>query len=511
MKRFIAVLLMLGVVAAGVAYNLRGRAAGAKQDSASSSITDTNSVPVTVSAVRERALRRTVTLTGTLRADRQASISAQSQARIIEVLVKAGDSVRVGQPLVRLDSRAYTAQIRGANAGIQTAQAQLGKAEEGKRARSLEMDSQIAQSKGALATARARLTQAELGLKLTQSTTASDSARAAAAVRQAEAGLRQADAGLAQANDALNRQRFLYSKGGAARIELEAAESQTEIAKALHDSAVAALEQARAAERPATETQPLRGKVSEADIVAARAGVNQAEDALRAAHTAKASALKLADRDIDAARAQVNQARAGRSQAESQIGNGTLTSPVEGVVSNVISHAGEIAQPGQPLLTVLARSSVFLDAAAPARYASMIRAGQDATVTFDSAPGEEIEAQVSRVLPEASLDGRSMTVQIRLAGGGVKLTPGAMARAELDLANNDSAASVPVDALRNEGGSTFVYVVTEGKAQRRNVKLGATEGAYAQVISGANRGEVVVVSGPVGLQTGTPVNVVGRE
>jgi hypothetical protein len=70
--------------------------------------------------------------------------------------------------------------------------------------------------------------------------------------------------------------------------------------------------------------------------------------------------------------------------------------------------------------------------------------------------------------------------------------------------------SVPVDALRNEGSADFVYVVQDGRAIRRNVDLGASDGAFIQVYSGVQAGDAVIVSGPASLQSGTRVQIVGR-
>lgn len=508
MRRLLAIVTLLAILVAGVVYNLRARNAPALGAAAPAGAGNPDDpLTVTVATARRRLLRQELTLIGVLRADRQAAISARVPGRILAVLVREGDRVRAGQPLVRMDIGDAQAQVAGAAAGVAAAEAQYRKAIDGKRARRIEMDASIAEAEAGLRTALARQRQAELALQLTDRSAVSDKERAEAAVRQAEAGLRQAETGLNQANETLKRLKLLYSRGGIARADLEGAQAQADIAQAQYDSAVAGLEQARAAARPAAETVSLRAQVSEADAAAARAGVRQAEAGLRSARRAKAEALRIADRDIEAARAQVAQARAGTRQAVAQVGNGTLTSPFEGVVTNLAARAGEFAQPGMTLMQVVGTESVYLEASAPVRYAASLRPGLPARVTSD-ALNRPVQGVVAEVVPVAGADNRSLPVRIRLQVVGLRLTPGATAEAVVALAGRQQAVAVPADALRSEHGTAFVYVIADGRAQRRAVTVGATQGEHAQIRSGLAEGEKVIVTGPAALADGAPVRVV---
>jgi multidrug resistance efflux pump len=441
MNRIIAGLALAGILGWAVYYNLRERAAltiGANPSPDNRALTPSAyapakppNAPVTGRAADSDPIPRTLSVVGTVRADKQAAISARVSGRVVSVLVRAGQEVKSGQPLVRLDVGDIGAQVAGADAGVDAAQAQYAKALNGKRARMVELESQISQAESGLRTALAKQRQAELAVRLGDSTSASDNERAVAAVRQAEAGLRIADSGVAQAGDTLKRTQFLYSHGGVARVDLEGAQAQADIAKAQRDSAFAALEQARAAAKPAAETAPLRRQVSEADLELARSGVDQAREGVRNAHRAKAEALKIADSDIQAAHAQVNQARAGKRQAASQSGAAVLTTPFSGVVTDLAIHAGESAQPGQPLMSVVSTDSTYLEAAAPARYARQIRPGSQAVVRLDTAPDRALQGSILEVLP-VSTDGRSVVVRIRFFGGERPL-PGIGAKAEIDI------------------------------------------------------------------------------
>ncbi len=436
LNRIIAALALVGILAWAVYYNARERNAPINPRRVPVSTADASQGAPFVTPPAEREVQpQSIAVTGVLRADRKAAISAKMPSRVSAILVRDGESVRAGQPLVRLDLGDTTAQADSAKAGVEAAMAQYRKALDGKRARAVEMDSQISQAEGGLRTALAKQRQAELSIRLSDSSATSDAERAQAAVRQAESGVRQAETVDKQAESTLKRMQFLYSHGGIARVDMEGAEAQAGIARAQRDSAIAALDQARAAAKPAVESAPLRRQVSEADIEAARAGVRQGQDGVKNAFRAKTETLRVTDRDIEAAKAQLDQAKAGRRQAASQIGNGTLTAPFAGIVSDVAIHAGETAQPAQPLMSVVSLDSIYLEAAVPARYAMSIRPGLAAGVRLDTALNRALHGVVSEILPVAD-DGRSIPLKIRLTNGGSALRPGINARADIALNQN---------------------------------------------------------------------------
>jgi multidrug resistance efflux pump len=420
-NRILAAIALAGILGWAVYYNLRERNASA--DNTRHPVTKENHATVNPADSPETVpggqFEQNLSVSGTVKSDQLAAVSARMPARVVNVLVKNGDVVRSGQSLVQLDLSDTRYQVAGAQAGIDAAKAQLGKAIDGKRAHTVEMDSQISQAEGGLKTALAKQRQAELGNQLTESSTKSDTERANAAVRQAEAGVRQAETGNNQAADTLKRMQFLFSKGGIARVDLEGAQAQAEIARAQRDSAIAALDQAKAAAKPASDSAPLRRQVGEADLEAARAGVRQAQDGVKNAYRAKAETLRIADRDIEAANAQVEQARAGKGQASSQTGSSVLTAPLSGIVTDVAIRAGEMAQPGQPLLTVVSRDKIYFEAAAPARVSSRLRVGAGVRIWLDDRPERVLRGVVSEILP-VSPDGRSVPLKIEFTD---KLNP----------------------------------------------------------------------------------------
>ena len=57
------------------------------------------------------------------------------------------------------------------------------------------------------------------------------------------------------------------------------------------------------------------------------------------------------------------------------------------------------------------------------------------------------------------------------------------------------AVRIPLGAIVRRSGRTYAFVVVDGKAQRRELQLGITDGDYREVVQGLSPGEQLVVSG----------------
>jgi len=149
--------------------------------------------PVEVVQARRGSLPLSERISGTVRADNQVVLYPEFTGRIAEVFVDNGDTVRAGQPLVRINDEQVREQVRQAEAGHRISQARLRQAE----ARFAEMDAQARRSQS--------LNQQNLVSDLEFETLAAQRDSAAADVELAEAQLEQAAATLAERRDLLSK------------------------------------------------------------------------------------------------------------------------------------------------------------------------------------------------------------------------------------------------------------------------------------------------------------------
>jgi RND family efflux transporter MFP subunit len=520
--------------------------------------------PVVTAPVRVGTITRTVPIAGTIRAQTETQLAARMAARVLDVPVREGDRVSRGELLVRLDDRDARAALDAAAAGVRAAEASLAKARAGVVVRGAEVRTNVATAEAGVVAARAKLAQAQGAARAAADEAAAEMRRAQAGLESAQANLaaarrggrpaqvRQAAAAVTQAQTAAqaarrgrNDAQFLYDRGGLTRDQLDEARVADENAQAQVEAAQAALELARegaspeerqAAEAAVRQAQAgveaasagtRRALLAREDATAAEAGVRQAQAGLQSARAGRAGSSVARD-DVRAAEAARDQARVQWQQARDQAAATRVVSPVDGVVTLRAVDPGQIAQPGQPLVTV-ASGPLSLEALVSSTAVTSLRPGQPVEVTSESDPGRRFAAVLRGVPSVPGPDGRTYTVRAALEGvraptGSARkgsstrsrpryafLHPGVRARGVVQVARAVDAVLVPPAALHRTGEQTVVWVARNGRAQPLPVTLGIQTDDAVQILAGVAPGAAVIVSGAEGLHPGDAVDAGQRQ
>jgi len=258
-----------------------------------------------------------VSVTGTIEAT-QVDVSVKITGRILERLVKEGDTVSRGQLLVRLDDSELGADVKRQEAALRSAQATLRDLQKGPRQQEIE------------------------------------DARAAVASAEATRSMTEREF---QRNDQLFRQNLIAAQDV--------------------DRARQAYEVARAQERSARERLALILEGSRPD-------------------------------QIDAARWQVTQAESALAQAQSRLREAQVISPIDGVVLRKNLEAGETANPGVPILTLVNPKDVWLRAYVPETEVGRLKIGDTATLRVDAFPNRVFSGRLIEIGSEAEYTPRNV-------------------------------------------------------------------------------------------------------
>jgi len=249
--------------------------------------------------------------------------------------------------------------------------------------------------------------------------------------------------------------------------------------------------------------------------------------------------------ELDSARAQVDSldARlnsqgevvsvAGRSLAVARqaLDDTVIRAPFDGVVVAKNAQPGEMISPVSSggftrtgIGTIVDMSSLEIEVDVNEAYINRVVAGQRVESTLDSYSDWKIPSSVIAIIPTA--DRSTATVKVRIgfdeldsrilpemgvkvAFQGVEQQDGA-STASGNRATAARAVVVPSRAIRSDGNTDLVFVVADGRAERRAVKLGDTDGNETFVLSGLSGGERVVLAGPEELRDGDQVEEIGQ-
>ncbi|MDY6913231.1 MAG: efflux RND transporter periplasmic adaptor subunit [Planctomycetota bacterium] len=273
----------------------------------------------------------------------------------------------------------------------------------------------------------------------------------------------------------------------------------------------AALQQARAALKVAEASQQ-RAKVLLDDARRDKQRMMKLFDKGVATENERDKALTAYDRcivELELAKAQVAQAQAAVQQAEVLLAEMTIEAPISGIVIEKYVDEGNMVGPATPLLRIAQTETVKIVGGVSERHLDTLVAGRsEATATVDACPGEEFRGVVHIVGEDVDPATRTADVEIRIPNPQRRLKPGMFARVRLTLRRDVDVPVVPDSALLRQSGRDYVFVIIGSEASRREVKLGLSQGAFHEVVSGLKAGDAVVTRGQRQLQDRQTVNVV---
>ncbi|HWW75033.1 MAG TPA: efflux RND transporter periplasmic adaptor subunit [Pyrinomonadaceae bacterium] len=343
-----------------------------------------------------------------------AVVASKTSGRIREITVREGDEVKAGQVIAVLDDEQLKAKEEQATSAVRQAEAR------------------VRWSQQQISVLEAELEQSRLG---------TDQARldAEGKVRQAEAQVAQSEAQLAQAESE-------YRKAKADEERYTALAASGDIPEQKGSHARSQAEALGAAVRAARK----QVDVSRAALTSAKATL--ANPAIRSTEGARVrQQIAQAQSDISAAQAEMSRAQAQLSEAQANRKDLQIVAPIDGTVATRSAEPGEVVSPGTPVLTLVNLSTVYLRGFVPEGEIGRVKTGQRAEVFLDSAPGQAIEAVVSRIDPEASFTPENtyfrddrvkqvVGVKLVLRGATGYAKPGMPADGKVFVGSNEAAA-----------------------------------------------------------------------
>lgn len=177
----------------------------------------------------------------------------------------------------------------------------------------------------------------------------------------------------------------------------------------------------------------------------------------------------------------------------------TIVSPMGGFVKNVLVKEGQFVQTGTPLAVVSRNKKLILQASVSQKYfgklptlssANFRPVGSEQVFDTNMLNGNIISYGKSTLANSAFLP---VNIEIDNIGD---LVPGSVAEVYLKSFPILNALVVPESSLMEEQGNIYVYVQTGGESfEKREIKIGASDGENVQVLSGIEEGERVVTKG----------------
>lgn len=225
--------------------------------------------------------------------------------------------------------------------------------------------------------------------------------------------------------------------------------------------------------------------------------------------------VEAAKSNLEATKSNLIASQAKLTRDEALYSYARITAPFSGVVTQRNANLGTLMQAGtnsstqaMPLVRLSQESLYRLVIPVPETYVSYIKVGDNVNVLV-AALHNSFPGKVARLSFEVHDTTRTMHTEVDVPNPTGELIPGLYAEATLTLNGKPNALTVPVQAVDRQGERTTVFVVdASNRVQQRAVTLGI-EGESeneAEVLSGLNPGDEVVVSDRAGLKPGDEVH-----
>ena len=207
---------------------------------------------------------------------------------------------------------------------------------------------------------------------------------------------------------------------------------------------------------------------------------------------------------------QVAQATLGKDQA--MFGYARMTAPFDGVVTKIYAYTGALLPAGTSsnksdsgLCRIAQNNPLRLVIPVPESAVPEIHLGNSVQVQVPVL-GKAFQGTVARVSDQVDVSTRTMHTEIDVLNPKLEIIPGMYASASIVLNQKKDALVVPVQALsRQENGVTVFLVGKDNKIEERQVKLGIETPDKAEVVSGLNQDDLVVIGNRSQLRAGMAI------
>lgn len=174
--------------------------------------------------------------------------------------------------------------------------------------------------------------------------------------------------------------------------------------------------------------------------------------------------------------------------------------PMDGYIKNILVKEGQFIEAGMPIATVSRNKRLMLHAMVSQSYFNQL--SEITSANFTAGPNSKTIYNTASINGSKPVIGQStaanspfIPVTFEIDNTGL-IVPGSVVEVYLKSTPIEDALVIPLSSLLEEQGIFYVFVQVSGEQfQKREVRLGANDGLYVQVLSGISENERVVTKG----------------
>jgi HlyD family secretion protein len=205
---------------------------------------------------------------------------------------------------------------------------------------------------------------------------------------------------------------------------------------------------------------------------------------------------RYSDPEVARVQAEADEARASLSAAQNLLQHSDVRAPFEGTVYSIPVRQGEYVQQGELLLQMANLHKVQVRAFVDEPEIGKLSAGQPVSVTWDALPGKSWQGEITQVPYTVTTLGTRNVGQVLCAveNNDSRLLPNINVTVNVSLARKKDVITVAREALHQDDGGDFVYVIKEGHLTRQPVSAGISNNTRIEIGAGLRPGDMVALN-----------------
>lgn len=219
--------------------------------------------------------------------------------------------------------------------------------------------------------------------------------------------------------------------------------------------------------------------------------------------------VELSNLNVRAAESQLKGAEAGVKVAEKQFYDTYIKAPISGYIASRDVERGALVAPGTKVAYIVDISGFKVKIFVSENDIPRVKIGKKVSVSIDALPGQPFEGEIASIGMVTGMAGRSYQVEIVVRKNkNLDVKSGMFARCTISAESIENALTIPESAvITNNDGTNTVFVIKDGKAIARKVKIGVKSDGKCEVVSGLAQGDKVATMGKERLKDGIEVKV----
>lgn len=213
------------------------------------------------------------------------------------------------------------------------------------------------------------------------------------------------------------------------------------------------------------------------------------------------------------ARAAYRQSKSSLESVKVDLANTSVAAPFDAILEDRMLEVGEMASPGTPLVRLIGSSDIKVTAGVPARYADVVKEGENVKLWFDTESSDTLTAQIVYVAKSIDPQNRTFKIEVELPREARNYKVDMVTNIRLNTLSEENVIVVSEEFVYRKDNEFVIYLKGQNEdgdfvAKRRVVNLGPSYQSDVIIRNGLQEGDELITTGSAFLNEGMRINII---